>query len=258
MLSREVEEAQQLLGVVGDLGHRPGPLDPVVARERLDGALGVVAVGGVADLRKGFAAPACTALGRHDSTLASLWTLCGYPHKWHKVRNVLAALPKSVHAGARRALNEILLAEDLGHARAAVEAFASDYGVKWPKAVAKVTDDAETLLTFFDYPAEHWVHLRTTNPIESSFAPVRARTRVTKGPGTRDMGLAMVFKLLQAAEGRWRAGQRPPPGRPGPRRREIQQGQADRTTRPDTRQGGRPGRHQGRRVIMRSLSIHRI
>jgi putative transposase len=123
----------------------------------------------------------------------------------HKARNVLGALPKSVHAGARKALNEIILAEDLEHARAAIEAFASDYRVKWPKAVAKVTDDQDTLLTYFDYPAEHWVHLRTTNPIESSFAPVRARTRVTKGPGTRDTGLAMVFKLLQAAEGRWRA-----------------------------------------------------
>src|SRR5215218_8020418 len=123
----------------------------------------------------------------------------------HKVRNVLNALPKSIHAGARRALNEIIVAEDLEHARAAIEAFARDYGVKWPKAVAKVVDDQDALLTFFDYPAEHWVHLRTTNPIESSFAPVRARTRVTKGPGTRDTGLAMVFKLLQAAEGHWRA-----------------------------------------------------
>jgi transposase-like protein len=123
----------------------------------------------------------------------------------HKVRNILNALPKSVHAGARRALNEIILAEDLEHARAAIEAFASDYRVKWPKAVAKVTDETERLLCFFDYPAEHWVHLRTTNPIESSFSPVRARTKVTKGPGTKDTGLAMVFKLLQAAEGRWRA-----------------------------------------------------
>jgi putative transposase len=123
----------------------------------------------------------------------------------HKVRNVLNALPKSVHASARRALNEIIMAEDLEHARTAIERFATDYGTKWPKAVAKVTDDQDALLTFFEYPAEHWQHLRTTNPIESSFAPVRARTRVTKGPGTRDMGLAMVFKLLQAAEGRWRA-----------------------------------------------------
>ena len=69
----------------------------------------------------------------------------------------------------------------------------------------QVTSQAERLLCFFDYPAEHWIHLRTTNPIESSFAPVRARTRVAKGPGSKDTGLAMVFKLLQAAEGRWRA-----------------------------------------------------
>jgi putative transposase len=123
----------------------------------------------------------------------------------HKVRNVLGALPKSVHAGARKALNEIIMAEDRPHAERAIEAFATDYGTKWPKAVAKVVDDQDVLLTFFDYPAEHWLHLRTTNPIESAFSPVRARTRVTKGPGTKDTGLAMVFKLLEAAQGRWRA-----------------------------------------------------
>jgi putative transposase len=123
----------------------------------------------------------------------------------HKVANVLNAMPKSVQAGARRALNEIVQAEDRTHAERAIQALVSDYGAKWPKAVAKVVDDQEALLTFFDYPAEHWLHLRTTNPIESTFSPVRARTRVTKGPGSRDAGLAMVFKLLEAAEGRWRA-----------------------------------------------------
>jgi putative transposase len=123
----------------------------------------------------------------------------------HKVANVLAALPKSVQAGARRALNEILGAEDRGHAERAIQALVTDYGAKWPKAVAKVIDDQEALLAFFDYPAEHWLHLRTTNPIESTFSPVRARTRVTKGPGSKDAGLAMVFKLLEAAEQRWRA-----------------------------------------------------
>jgi len=123
----------------------------------------------------------------------------------HKVANVLNAMPKSVQAGARRALNEIIQAEDRTHAERAIQALVSDYGAKWPKAVAKVVDDTEALLTFFDYPAEHWLHLRTTNPIESTFSPVRARTRVTKGPGSRDAGLAMVFKLLEAAEGRWRA-----------------------------------------------------
>jgi putative transposase len=120
------------------------------------------------------------------------------------VRNVLGALPRSVHPAARRALNEILAAEDRSHAERAIEAFAAEFGVKWPKAVAKVTDDADSLLTFYDYPAEHWLHLRTTNPIESTFAPVRARTKVTKGPGNAAAGLAMVFKLLEAAEQRWR------------------------------------------------------
>ena len=123
----------------------------------------------------------------------------------HKAANVLNALPKSVHAGARRALNEIAQAEDRAHAERAIEALVSDYGAKWPKAVAKITDDAEALLCFFDFPAEHWLHLRTTNPIESTFSSVRARTRITKGPGNKDAGLAMVFKLLEAAEGRWRA-----------------------------------------------------
>jgi transposase-like protein len=107
----------------------------------------------------------------------------------HKLANVLGWLPTSVHAGARKALAEIRDAPDRDHAQRAIEAFARDYGVKWPKAVAKITDDAEELLTFFDFPAEHWVHLKTSNPIESTFATVRLRTRVTKdqapgrGPG---------------------------------------------------------------------------
>jgi transposase-like protein len=70
--------------------------------------------------------------------------------------------------------------------------------------VAKITDEKEMLLAFYEFPAEHWRHLRTTNPIESTFAPVRARTDVTKGPGSRAAGVAMIFKLMEAAEGRWR------------------------------------------------------
>ena len=123
----------------------------------------------------------------------------------HKIANVLAALPKSVHAGARRALAEVTGAEDREHAEQAIAQFATDYGAKWPKAVAKVTDDIEALLAFYDFPAEHWVHLKTTNPVESTFATVRLRTRVTKGPGSKQAGLAMAFKLLEAAEQRWRA-----------------------------------------------------
>jgi putative transposase len=123
----------------------------------------------------------------------------------HKTANVLACLPKAVQAGARRALSEIRDAPDRDHAQRAIEAFAHDYGVKWPKAAAKITDDAEALLTFFDFPAEHWVHLKTSNPIESTFSSVRLRTRVTKGPGSKAAGLAMAFKLLEAAQDRWRA-----------------------------------------------------
>jgi transposase-like protein len=74
-----------------------------------------------------------------------------------------------------------------------------------PKAVAKITDDLDELLAFYDYPAEHWVHLRTTNPIESTFATVRHRSKITKGPGSRAAGLAMAFKLIEAAQARWRA-----------------------------------------------------
>jgi len=117
----------------------------------------------------------------------------------------LAALPKAVHPGARKALAEIRDAPDRQHAERAIELFARDYGVNWPKAVAKITGDAEALLCFFDYPAEHWVHLKTSNPIESTFATVRLRTRVTKGPGSKAAGLAMAFKLLEAAQDRWRA-----------------------------------------------------
>jgi putative transposase len=123
----------------------------------------------------------------------------------HKLANVLGCLPASVQAGARKALAEIRDAPDRDHAQRAIEAFAADYGIKWPKAVAKVTDDAGELLTFFDFPAEHWLHLKTSNPIESTFSSVRLRTRVTKGPGSKAAGLAMAFKLLEAAQDRWRA-----------------------------------------------------
>jgi putative transposase len=123
----------------------------------------------------------------------------------HKVQNVLGCLPKAVQAGARKALAEIRDAPDRDHAQRAIEAFARDDGVKWPKAVAKITDDAQQLLCFFDYPAEHWQHLKTSNPIESTFSSVRLRTRVTKGPGSKAAGLAMAFKLLEAAQQRWRA-----------------------------------------------------
>jgi len=124
---------------------------------------------------------------------------------FHKIANVLAALPKSAQPGAKKALAEIWNAEDKDHARAAVKAFAAAYGAKFPKAAAKVTDDLDELLAFYEYPAEHWVHLRTTNPIESTFSTVRHRTKITRGPGSKAAGLAMAFKLIMAAQDRWRA-----------------------------------------------------
>ena len=124
---------------------------------------------------------------------------------FHKQAKVLAALPKSAHPNAIKAMQEIYNAEDDTHARQAIVAFEKAYGAKYPKVVAKIIDDADVLLEFYRYPAEHWIHLRTTNPIESTFATVRLRTKVTKGPGSRAAGLAMAYKLIEAAQAKWRA-----------------------------------------------------
>jgi transposase-like protein len=124
---------------------------------------------------------------------------------FHKIANVLAALPKSAHPGAKKALAGIWNAEDKDRARTAVKSFAAAYGAKFPKATAKITGDETELLAFYDYPAGHWVHLRTTSPIESTFATVRHRTKVTKGPGSKAAGLAMAFKLIESAQRRWRS-----------------------------------------------------
>ncbi|MFC9431714.1 IS256 family transposase [Streptomyces sp. NPDC056987] len=123
----------------------------------------------------------------------------------HKIANVANALPKSAQPGAKKALREIYNAEDRDHALKAVAAFEKTYRAKFPKAVKKITDDTDELLAFYDFPAEHWIHLRITNPIESTFATVRLRTKVTKGAGSAAAALAMVFKLVESAQQRWRA-----------------------------------------------------
>jgi transposase-like protein len=94
---------------------------------------------------------------------------------------------------------------DRTHAEKAIAAFAKTYGTKFPKAVTKITDDRDELLAFYDFPAEHWIHLRTTNPIESTFSTVKLRTKVTRGAGSPAAALAMVFKLVESAQARWRA-----------------------------------------------------
>ena len=140
------------------------------------------------------------------AALRTVWPETTEARCWvHKVANCLNALPSSVQPTANRMLREIRDAEDREHALKAIDAFAGEFAVKWPKAVAKIVDDAVPLLAFYDFPAEHWIHLKTTNPIESTFATVRLRTKVTKGPGSRAAGLAMAFKLIEAAERRWRS-----------------------------------------------------
>jgi putative transposase len=140
------------------------------------------------------------------AAVRDVWPETRHQRDWfHKAANVLDALPKSAQPTAKKMLAEIRDAEDRVHAVAAAKAFANEFAAKWPKAVAKITDDLDVLLTFYEFPAEHWIHLKTTNPIESTFATVRLRTKVTKGPGSRAAGLAMAYKLIIAAQDRWRA-----------------------------------------------------
>jgi putative transposase len=122
----------------------------------------------------------------------------------HKIANTLDALPKSLQPKAKAALHEIMNAENKEAAEVAMDRFQETYGAKYPKATEKLLKDREVLLTHFEYPAEHWLHLRTTNAIESTFATVRLRTKKTKGAGSRSAGLAMAYKLLDAAQARWR------------------------------------------------------
>lgn len=123
----------------------------------------------------------------------------------HKTANVLNKMPKGVQAKAKAMLHDIWMAETKADAEKAFDLFAETFGAKYAGAVACLEKDREALLTFYDFPAEHWIHLRTTNPIESTFATVRLRTAKTKGSGSRIACLTMVFKLALSAEKRWRA-----------------------------------------------------
>jgi putative transposase len=122
----------------------------------------------------------------------------------HKTANVLNYLPKSLQPKAKAALHEIWMAETKAQALIAFAQFVAVFGPKYPKAVECLVKDRETLLAFYDFPAEHWIHIRTTNPIESTFATIRHRTERTKGCLTRDGMLAMIFKLGMSAEKNWR------------------------------------------------------
>jgi transposase-like protein len=191
------------------IGARPDGTKEVVAledgyRESAESWRGVLR-----DLKaRGLAAPVLVvgdgALGFWVA-VREVWPETAEQRCWvHRLVNVLDKLPKSLQPRAKRALHEIMNAETRAAAEQGIGRFATEYSAKYPKAVAALTTDQGRLLTYFDYPAEHWKHLRTTNPIESTFATVRLREGVTKGAGSRTAGLVMAFKLLQAAQGHWR------------------------------------------------------
>jgi transposase-like protein len=121
----------------------------------------------------------------------------------HKVANILNALPKSVQGKARAGLKEIWQAPTIDVAERAFKRFVSSYSGKYPQAVAKLTKDEGALLAFYDFPAEHWLHIRTSNPIESTFATVRHRSTRTRNCVSRDTFLGLAFKLIEKAEKSW-------------------------------------------------------
>ena len=161
------------------------------------------------DLKKrGMRAPAVAvgdgALGFWKA-IGEVWPETKEQRCWfHRLANVLDKLPQRLQRKAKRGLDEIMNAPTRRAAQEAIGQFASEYEAKYPKAVASLSRDQEKLLSFYDFPAEHWVHLRTTNVVESPFSTVRLRQRVTKGAGSRTKGLVLAFKLLEMAEKRWR------------------------------------------------------
>ena len=158
--------------------------------------------------RRGMRAPAlaigdgalgCWAAGRE------VWPETREQRCWvHRIANVLDKLPTRLQPQAKRALHKMMYADTRATCEQAIQRFAQDYEAKYPKAVKSLVTDIARLRTHFEFPAAHWKHIRTTNPIESTFATVKLRTRVTKGAGSRAAGLTMAFQLLEAAQRTWR------------------------------------------------------
>ena len=137
--------------------------------------------------------------------LREVWPHAAEQRCWvHRTANVLDKLPRRLQPRAKKHLHEIFLAETKSIAQEQVRAFAKEYNDRYPKAVASLVKDEEKLLTYYDFPAAHWQTIRSTNVIESAFATVRLRQRVTKGAGTRTRGLTLAFQLLAMAQKRWR------------------------------------------------------
>nr|WP_257806728.1 IS256 family transposase [Burkholderia glumae] len=159
--------------------------------------------------RRGLQAPPLLAVGDGAmglwAALEEVFPQTRHQRCWfHKIGNILNVMPKSQHGKAKAALAEIWNAATRADAIAAFNQFVDAYAAKYPKAVEKLTKDRDALLAFYDFPAEHWQHVRTTNPIESTFATVRHRTSRTRNCLSRSTFLAMAFKLIEAAEQTWR------------------------------------------------------
>lgn len=161
------------------------------------------------DLRRRGMTPPVVAVGDGAlgfwRALRDVWPETRCQRCWfHKLGNILDKMPKRLQSKAKEFLHEVMYADTRQDAQEAAQRFVAEYGAKHPKAASCLTDDLEELLTLYDMPAEHWKHLRTTNIIESSFATVRLRTRITKGHGSRSKAVTMAFKLLDMAQHRWR------------------------------------------------------
>jgi transposase-like protein len=173
------ESEQSWLSLLRDVKHRGLTVDPKLATG--DGALGFW------------------------KALPQVYPATRTQRCWvHKTANVLDKLPKRLHGEAKDRIHQIWMAATRDAAEQAFDHFIDTYEAKYPKAVACLVKDRDALLTFYDFPAQHWIHLRTTNPIESMFATVRLRTDKTKGCGSRLATLTMVFKLARSAEKHWR------------------------------------------------------
>jgi transposase-like protein len=158
---------------------------------------------------RGLAVPPKLAIGDGAmgfwGALEEVWPQTRNQRCWvHKTANILNKMPKSIQGKAKQDIHNIWMAETKGDANKAFDLFLDKYGVKYQQATDCLKKDHQELLTFYDFPAEHWKHIRTTNPIESTFATVRHRTKRSKGCLVRETTLIMVFKLIKTAEKTWR------------------------------------------------------
>ncbi len=220
-VSREIVERQQHLAIFSEARCRRRVLSAERLKEKIERLAGVLPRRGHPDVVQHRLRPGLDTL-RHlvqhvgrlvDPTALGFWkalrqvySKTRVPRCWvHKTANLLNKMPKSIQAKAKSMLHDIWMASTRKDASEAFVLFLETFSGKYPAATRCLEKDCDVLLAFYDFPAEHWIHLRTSNPIESTFATVRLRTAKTKGCGSRTACLSMVFKLALSAQKRWRA-----------------------------------------------------